>query len=546
MKYQQDALTRPRTKGRLLPQMRLDWLKVSKFKNLTDFEIDFDEGELSTVLIGQNGTGKSNVIEALVTIFRDLDLGKPTEFRYAMAYKCHGRTVEIDNRLVRKKQTIKVDGKSLSKKAFSEGKSEFLPDNVFGYYSGTSRRLEKLFDTHQARYYQHVISPASQSSDVEEIDLRRLFYCRSTYGQLALLTYFARGSDSARAFLKQQLRIDGFDSALIVLRKPRWATSTPTKHQLEHGDPRFWHAAGLVRSLLDQLWAHSLAPFEYSAEEQDDYRTTSSKEDQSYIYIRDEKSLRDIANHFGSEKAFFALLETLDISDLVREVRIWVRRDDVDGEIPFHEISDGEKQLLSVLGLMRFTGRDESLFLLDEPDTHLNPAWKWDYLPLVREVAQGNRESHIIMTSHDPLTMGGLKASQVQVMYRDDSDKLVARPPDVEPRGLGFTSILTQIFGLPTTVDPNTQEKLDTRNALIRLENRSKAQEKELVELSSELKRLGFIIEDREPEYALFLRALEEVKKDTRSALTPDQILAQNEAAKVMLEKIMAKDEANK
>ena len=53
--------------------MRLDRLRLTGFKNLTDFEIDFDQGELSTVLIGENGTGKSNVIEALVTIFRDLD-----------------------------------------------------------------------------------------------------------------------------------------------------------------------------------------------------------------------------------------------------------------------------------------------------------------------------------------------------------------------------------------------------------------------------------------------------------------------------------------
>ena len=27
-----------------------------------------------------------------------------------------------------------------------------------------------------------------------------------------------------------------------------------------------------------------------------------------------------------------------------------------------------------VLGLLRFTKEDEALFLLDEPDTHLNPA----------------------------------------------------------------------------------------------------------------------------------------------------------------------------
>ena len=520
--------------------MRLDWLKIRKFKNLTDFSIDFDEGELSTVLIGENGTGKSNVIEAIVTIFRDLDLGNTTAFAYAIAYNCHGRRVEIDNGFGSKGFSITVDGTALARAAFDRRRSELLPNNVFGYYSGGSRRLELLFDDHQSRYYRRVISPESEQDDIESIDLRRLFYCRAAYGQLALLTYFAFGKDSAKTFLRQHMKISGFDSALLVLRKPRWAGSRPTSHQREHGDPRFWYAAGLVRRLLEKLWEHSLAPITHKSREQDDYRTKTTSEDQVYIFIRDEETLRAIAREFGNEKAFFALLETLDISDLLREVRIWVKREDVEGEIPFHEISDGEKQLLSVLGLMRFTGRDESLFLLDEPDTHLNPAWKWDYLQLVRDVAQRNSESHIIMTSHDPLTMGGLKASQVQVMAYGQDGKLSVAPPDVDPRGLGFTSILTQIFGLPTTLDPQTQELLDQRNKLLRLEERTDAQEKELIKLSSELRRLGFLIEDREPEYALFLRAFEGIKLENRTTFSPEEIMAKNEAAKQILREIMA------
>ena len=151
---------------------------------------------------------------------------------------------------------------------------------------------------------------------------------------------------------------------------------------------------------------------------------------------------------------------------------------------------------------MRFTSQDESLFLLDEPDTHLNPNWKWDYLHLVKDVAQRG-ESHIILTTHDPLTIGSLKASQVQVMARSKSGTVTASPPEVDPRGLGFTSILTQVFGLPTTLDPDTQSELDERNSLLRLHGRTTLQEHRLLELSERLRRLGFVLEDREPEYEL-------------------------------------------
>lgn len=519
--------------------MRLDWLKIGQFKNLVDIEINFDEGELSTVIVGENGTGKSNVIEALVTIFRDLDLGEQTPFSYALAYNCHGHRIEIENSADGSAFSVRVDGDPKTRSAFNSKRSTYLPANVFGYYSGSSRRLEQLFDRHQLRYYKRVISPKSSATDIQNLDLRRLFYCRPAYGQLALLSYFAFGSDSAKTFLKKHMGITGFDSALLVLRKPRWADGRSSVDQTKASDQTFWNSSGLVRTLLDKLWDLALAPIADRAREQDDYRAKPTNEEQIYIFLKDLKTLNDVARSFEDERTFFALLETLDISDLIREVRIWVNKDDVTGEIPFHEISDGEKQLLSVLGLMRFTSQDESLFLLDEPDTHLNPNWKWDYLHLVKDVAQRG-ESHIILTTHDPLTIGSLKASQVQVMARSKSGTVTASPPEVDPRGLGFTSILTQVFGLPTTLDPDTQSELDERNSLLRLHERTALQEHRLLELSERLRRLGFVLEDREPEYELFLRALTDLKQQGRAALSPETIAQRNRVAKRILAEIMA------
>ena len=53
--------------------MRIDWLKLPRFRNLREFEINFDESQPTTVVLGRNGSGKSNLIEALVEIFRDLE-----------------------------------------------------------------------------------------------------------------------------------------------------------------------------------------------------------------------------------------------------------------------------------------------------------------------------------------------------------------------------------------------------------------------------------------------------------------------------------------
>ena len=140
--------------------MRLDTLWIDSFKNLRDFSIDFDEQSLTTVLVGGNGTGKSNLLEALVIIFRDLDLGAPPAFSYQLSYLCRGRRVRIDADPTRQGETIKVAVNDVAlpyRRFVQEPERLYLPNYVFGYYSGPSNRLESHFDKHQERFYQALL-----------------------------------------------------------------------------------------------------------------------------------------------------------------------------------------------------------------------------------------------------------------------------------------------------------------------------------------------------------------------------------------------------
>lgn len=299
---------------------------------------------------------------------------------------------------------------------------------------------------------------------------------RERYGALALLTYFAFGNIETQRFLEQHLGVKGFDSALLTLRQPDWSKRhKPSPEILAQSDPRFWNARGIVRRLLDGLWDQCLAPIRREVTEREDYRGHGTKEKQIFIYLRDVQSLLALAQPFDEEQRFFSFLETLDLSDLVRGIMIWVQRKGASKPVPFHEISDGEKQLLSVLGMMRFAAHDDSLFLLDEPDTHLNPSWKWSYLSLIKQVAGRNSNCHVILTSHDPLTIAGLEQSQVQVLFRDKDGDIRAEKPSVDPRGLGVSGVLRQVFGLATTLDYETQAIVEQRNSLLARTLRIKA-----------------------------------------------------------------------
>ncbi len=60
--------------------MEVKSLYIKDFKNLKDFKIVFEEPKLRNVIIGINAAGKSNVLEALVIIVRDLELKNQPEF----------------------------------------------------------------------------------------------------------------------------------------------------------------------------------------------------------------------------------------------------------------------------------------------------------------------------------------------------------------------------------------------------------------------------------------------------------------------------------
>ena len=53
--------------------MKIKRLWVSKYKNIENIDLEF-QSDLVTLLVGRNGVGKSNLIEILALIFRDLDL----------------------------------------------------------------------------------------------------------------------------------------------------------------------------------------------------------------------------------------------------------------------------------------------------------------------------------------------------------------------------------------------------------------------------------------------------------------------------------------
>ena len=494
--------------------MRLKSLYLKEFKNLIDFKIYFDDDSPTSVLVGRNGTGKSNLLEALTIIFKELDLQQKSSIAYEIEYIIRDTYVKIgtDPKAGAHKVLITGPDKSEEKSTPKTLKNKLLlPKFVFGYYSGPSNRMEEHFKKHQENFYRDLI-------DGKDNPLRPLFYARDVHSQFVLLSFFTKPDEESDNFLKEQLRIEGIDSILFIMREPHWAKKKLTSKQ-KIGDPRFWNARGTVESFLSKLYKYSLAPIKQNYKVEVGFNQKKSL-DHLYLYLTDLDKLREIATQYESQQEFFKSLESTYISELLHEIRIRVKIKDIHGTITFRELSEGEQQILMVLGLLRFTKEDESLFLLDEPDTHLNPAWSLKYMDHINSIVGGLSNSHIIMATHDPLVIAGLEKSQVRIMQYDKEDKVIATEPDVDPKGMGITGLLeSDIYGLRAALDNSTLEILDRKRDLASLEEMNEEQRTELNELNNKLLNLGFSKTIRDPLYNLFIEAFYKQKNFNKEQL---------------------------
>jgi predicted ATPase len=516
--------------------MRLDRLAVADYRNLRSFEIDFDENQPITVLLGHNGTGKSNLIEVIVEIFRDLEIGATPKFAYSMEYVCRDHKVKVDADPARsnRRVVVTIDEKAITQTALHEELDTVLPNHVFAYYSGWSTRLERQFDRPTRRHYNLILN-----SKDKDLPLRRLFYCRKEYSQLVLLAFFLATPSSVRALLQHYLGIKRFESALFVLKTPWWGEIKPNKARQREADPRFWYARGAFTGFLDRLWDRALAPIRNLESVERDIRRQGEKTERLYLFIKDQAQLEGLKETHDEPKDLFGYLESLFLCDLIDEVRVTVERTD-GTRLNFTQMSEGEQQLLTVLGLLLFTQNEESLYLLDEPDTHLNPVWAYDFLKLLQDNIRAEK-GQLIVATHDPLMIGSLHKSQVRLLVQE-KDRIIASEPEYDPMGIGVEGLLkSELYGLRSTLAPEVLRNLDRHYYLLGKRDRTDDEDTELRHLATQLNELGVARTHPNPYFELFANAMARRRvPEQETTLSKEEINSQTKLADEVLEEVLA------
>jgi len=129
---------------------------------------------------------------------------------------------------------------------------------------------------------------------------------------------------------------------------------------------------------------------------------------------------------------------------------------------------------------------EPAIVLIDEIDLHLHPSWQRKLLKSLSEIFINTQ---FIATAHSPLVVQAAgDAGANVVLLKREGDQTVVRQNPEDVRGWRYDQILTsELFGLTTTRSPETERKLQRRAKLLSKPKRTAIEKKELDQLTQEL-----------------------------------------------------------
>lgn len=132
--------------------------------------------------------------------------------------------------------------------------------------------------------------------------------------------------------------------------------------------------------------------------------------------------------------------------------------------IMLKDLSDGEHQLLHSLGMCLLFRNTNSLFLLDEPETHFNPDWRANFISQLRQCLPGNSDvgQEMLVTTHTPFLISDSKPDKVLLFKKDEDSGVVSiSQPDYNTLGASINKITMNTFGKRETIGGHAQALLE-------------------------------------------------------------------------------------
>ena len=136
--------------------------------------------------------------------------------------------------------------------------------------------------------------------------------------------------------------------------------------------------------------------------------------------------------------------------------------------VEYVSLSDGEHQLIQLLGTFCMLSSPNILFLLDEPESHFNPLWRVKFLSLIKDLPTANgvraasglaAQQDCLLTTHAPFVPSDMPRDRV-LIFSKVNGKATVRNPDIETYGTNFDDVLEKCFGVRPSISDQPKEEI--------------------------------------------------------------------------------------
>jgi predicted ATP-binding protein involved in virulence len=507
--------------------MQIKRLCIDNHLCLVNFDICLQtiNGGSSTIIIGENGSGKSTMLKAILDIILSFDMlsmrsysiANKITYDYLFEYEYAQQEISIEKNGT--EFTVFIDGNRFKGSLFTiklileMSQTRIFPERVIAFYSGNNdsfydniKKQNSQYNKKCRKIYGDYINSMIDGVEFAPVSLpkRNFLYCDESFVPIYLCAILAGNDSYEKEIIKEKCklsRINQIDISMTIDVEALFDSSN-LKDKLfsfiEYIDHRF------IEVFKKGNWTFS--------------------DNKVFFTIYDLDSLHldsiSILNFFEKLKLFYKA-----------EYAVYAESDNNNVNIDY--LSEGQRQLIKVVGMLGVCKNEDCLVLMDEPDVYMNPRWKYEIKEIIDKVLETSVNTQAIIATHDPLVINGVSKEFIRIFERDNetgTTKVIE--PESNTEGMGIDGLLqSEYYGLRTSYDKKTTQDFERRQTLyVKLINNeiSNNEKKELRELTKKLSSLPISTNSIDFLYDDFIRVFRKMEEYRKEYLSFDEIQERN------------------
>ena len=351
--------------------MKLVKLSIEGYKNLKSADkvtFDFTNCTTYTALIGLNGSGKSNILEAVSIIFSSLYHNNKTDFKYVISYIIGDKLITVSDGVMSMQQQGAEEFTSVVKK----DQFNYLPNNVIASYSGEESRMwESVYLVSYSDFFQNIKKQTSFTP--------KLLYINKHSWEFALIALLSSDDPIIKSFIKDILRIEGDVEVQFTIEEQNYGLYEDNE------------ALSLIKRLVEFQKESMTIPIQ----------TIASLD----LGQKDNKD-------FTLKLFYYLFITGMPVGgDKIKVDKIISKTELKFNNINVEKLSEGEKKLILIYTITHLLADDRTLILLDEPDAHVHIDRKKNIIDIIDK-----EDCFTLFTTHSPKILNSINEDNIRLV----------------------------------------------------------------------------------------------------------------------------------